>query len=363
MRIAIVNDLALAREVLRRLVRSVPGHEIAWMAEDGAEAVRKAAQDRPDLILMDLVMPVLDGAEATRRIMAQSPCPILLVTSSVTGNFNLVYRAMGYGGLDAANTPTLGPDGTVRDGDGILARIGKLARIQQNADAWKPLPVPGSGAGLPRISAPSCLHPILAFGASTGGPEALACILRALPAGFPAAVVVIQHIAADFASSLANWLQGQTCLPVRVAREADEFKPGEVILAGTNDHLVLRPDRRLGYTVDPMDYPYRPSVDVFFHSLVTTWPCPGIAVLLTGMGSDGAQGLLQLRQAGWHTITQDQASCVVHGMPKAAADLQAASQVLPLAYIPQAILDRLRHVPLAGVSSGAAATNNNQSRS
>jgi two-component system response regulator WspF len=362
MRIAIVNDLALAREVLRRLVRSVPGHEIAWMAEDGAEAVRKAAQDRPDLILMDLVMPVLDGAEATRRIMAQSPCPILLVTSSVTGNFNLVYRAMGYGGLDAVNTPTLGPDGTVRDGEGILARIAKLARIQQNADAaaWKPLPVPGSGTGLPRISAP-CLPPILALGASTGGPEALARILKALPAAFPAAVVVIQHIAVDFASSLANWLQGQTCLPVRVARDGDEFKPGEVKLAGTNDHLVLRPDRRLGYTVDPMDYPYRPSVDVFFHSLVTAWPRPGIAVLLTGMGSDGAQGLLQLRQAGWHTITQDQASCVVHGMPKAAADLRAASQVLPLEYIPQAILDHLRHIQLVGVSSSAASPCDNQS--
>src|SRR6202011_4806701 len=105
----------------------------AWTAENGAEAVRKAAQDRPDIILMDLVMPVLDGVEATRRIMAQSPCPILLVTSSVSGNFNLVYRAMGHGGLDAVNTPTLAPDGTVRDGEGILARIAKLARAQQSS--------------------------------------------------------------------------------------------------------------------------------------------------------------------------------------------------------------------------------------
>src|SRR5258708_37415676 len=116
MRIAIVNDLALAREVLRRLVLSVPGHGIAWMAENGEVAVRKAAQDRPDIILMDLVMPVMDGVEATRCIMAQSPCPILLVTSSVTGNFNMVYRAMGHGGLHAVNTPTLGPDARIRDG-------------------------------------------------------------------------------------------------------------------------------------------------------------------------------------------------------------------------------------------------------
>src|SRR5215207_7631806 len=112
MRIAIVNDLALAREVLRRLVLSVPGHAIAWTAEHGEEAVHKAAADRPDIILMDLVMPVLDGVEATRRIMAASPCPILLVTSSVTGNFNMVYKAMGHGGLDAVNTPTFQPDGS-----------------------------------------------------------------------------------------------------------------------------------------------------------------------------------------------------------------------------------------------------------
>ena len=131
MRIAIVNDLALAREVLRRLVLSMPAYTIAWMAENGEEAVRKAAQDRPDIILMDLVMPILDGVEATRRIMADSPCPILLVTSTVTGNFNMVYRAMGHGGLDAVNTPTFGPDGKIKDGEGLLARIAKLARISK----------------------------------------------------------------------------------------------------------------------------------------------------------------------------------------------------------------------------------------
>src|SRR6516164_9059591 len=149
MRIAIVNDMALAREMLRRVVLSAPGHEIAWIAENGAEAVDKAIEDRPDLILMDLVMPVLDGVEATRRIMVQSPCPILVVTSSVTGNFNMVYRAMGYGGLDAVNTPTLGPDGAVRDGESILARIAKLARVQQNPEStvWKPAPATDSGAG------------------------------------------------------------------------------------------------------------------------------------------------------------------------------------------------------------------------
>jgi two-component system response regulator WspF len=349
MRVAIVNDLALVREVLRRLVLSVPGHSVAWTAADGEEAVRKAAADRPDIILMDLIMPVLDGVEATRRIMANSPCPILLVTSTVTGNFNLVYRAMGCGGLDAVNTPTLAADGTVKNGEGILARIAKLAREQQAPPPAAPGPAV-SGRAL--AASATGLPPVLALGASTGGPEALARILSALPANFPAGVVIIQHIAADFALGLAQWLQGHSSLPVRLAGTGDELRPGVVLLSATNDHLVVRPDRRLAYTPDPLDYPYRPSVDVFFHSLTSAWPRPGVGVLLTGMGSDGARGLLQLRQLGWHTIAQDQESSVVYGMPRVAAELRAAVQVLALAEIPGAVQDRIRRMQSASAASG-----------
>jgi two-component system response regulator WspF len=333
MRVAIVNDLALAREVLRRLVQSVPGHTVAWTAADGAEAVRKAAADPPDAILMDLVMPVMDGAEATRRIMADSPCPILIVTSSVTGNFSKVYEAMGHGGLDAVNTPTLGPGGQVVDGEGILTRLAKLNR----AGATPAPALPAQAAAKPAGEGP----PLLALGASTGGPEALARVLEPLPADFPAPVVVVQHIAADFAPSLATWLQGRTRLRVRLAVAGDKPSPGDVLVAGSDDHLVLRCDRRLTYTPEPADYPYRPSVDALFASLATSWPSPGVAALLTGMGTDGARGLLQLRQAGWFTLAQDRASSVVYGMPQAAAQLGAACQVLPLADLGPTILTHL----------------------
>ena len=342
MRIAIVNDLALAREVLRRLVLSVPGHTVAWTAENGEVAVRKAAQDRPDIILMDLVMPVLDGVEATRQIMAHSPCPILLVTSTVTGNFNMVFRAMGYGGFDAVNTPTLAPDGSVKDGAGILARIDKLNREQKAPTrAASSAAKPALGGGLPVASVPG-LPTVVVLGASTGGPDAVASILKALPASLPAAVVIIQHIAADFAPGLARWLQGYSALPIRLAASGDELKSGQILLAGTDDHLVLRGDRRLAYTADPLDYSYRPSVDVFLNSLATAWPRPGMAVLLTGMGNDGAQGLLALRQLGWHTIAQDQGTSIVYGMPRAAADVGAACQILPLAQIGEAIVARVK---------------------
>src|SRR5690242_11622609 len=133
MRIAIVNDLALAQTVLRRLVESVPGYSVAWTAADGAEAVRRAAADRPDVILMDLVMPVMDGAEATRRIMAASPCPILVVTASVGANFGKVFEALGAGGLDAVQTPTFGPGGRVEGGAAVLERLAKLERAAGGA--------------------------------------------------------------------------------------------------------------------------------------------------------------------------------------------------------------------------------------
>jgi two-component system response regulator WspF len=339
MRVAIVNDLSLAREVLRQLVLSVAGYRVAWMAEDGAEAVRQAARDRPDVSLMDLVMPVMDGVEATRQIMAASPCPILLVTSSVNANFNKVYAAMGHGGLDAVNTPVLGPGGTVQEGEALLARIARLAQVRRMpvAPASGSAPVARAARAGPADPTAPALPALLALGASTGGPEALAQVLGGLPAGFPAAVVLVQHIASSFAPSLASWLQTRTALPVRVAGKGDEPRPGTALLAATDQHLILRRDRRLAYTPPPNDHPYPPSIDVFLDSLASSWPRPGVAVLLTGMGSDGARGFLHLRQAGWLTIAQDEATSVVYGMPKAAAELNAACRILPLPEIAAAI--------------------------
>jgi len=344
MRIAIVNDLALAREVLRCLVLSVPEHTVAWMAENGREAVRLAARDRPDIILMDLVMPVLDGVEATRQIMAATPCPILLVTSSVSGNLNQVYAAMGEGGLDAVQTPTFGPDGKVRDGEAILSRIAQLARTRE---IQAPQAAAGESSSAKRTTfevAPQIRRaPLVALGASTGGPEAVAQILSALPKDLPAGVLVVQHIAAEFAPGLASWLASRSRLAVRVARTGDEPEPGAVLLAGSDDHLILRPDLRLAYTPDPVAYPYRPSIDVLFTSLARCWPSLGVAILLTGMGSDGARGMLALEQAGWHTIAQDQSTSIVYGMPKAAVDLKAVRQSLPVAEIAAEITRQLRN--------------------
>ncbi|MFO0801294.1 MAG: chemotaxis-specific protein-glutamate methyltransferase CheB [Gemmataceae bacterium] len=336
MRIAIVNDLALAREVLRRVVQSVPGYTVAWEAADGDDAVTKAAADRPDVILMDLVMPRLDGAEATRQIMRHSPCPVLVVTATVGGNLALVYRAMGAGALDAVETPTLGPGGIPHNAGPLVARLSKLDAALRGQTGSGFVPAPAKKP--PSIDLPR----IVGIGVSTGGPDALAAVLAALPVGLPVAVLVVQHIAAEYAPGLADALRPRCQLPVRVVVSGDVPHPGTVYLAATDDHLELASDLRLRYTPAPHSAPYRPSVDVLFASLAARAPRPGVGVLLTGMGTDGADGLLKLRQSGWHTIAQDEATCVVYGMPKAAVERRAATEVLPLGLIGPAVVNQVR---------------------
>jgi two-component system response regulator WspF len=166
-------------------------------------------------------------------------------------------------------------------------------------------------------------------------------VLSGLPKRPDCSVVIVQHVDQQFAAGLAGWLSGYTEMRVVTAREGMAVEPGAVILAATNDHLVLGADLALRYTLEPRDQPYRPSVDVFFASLRRYWPEPGIAALLTGMGRDGANGLLALRTAGWHTIAQDERTSVVYGMPRAAAEIGAAAEILPIEAIGPAIAKHL----------------------
>lgn len=336
MRIAIVNDLALAREALRRVVLSRPGYCVAWSAEDGEQAVRLAQRDRPDVILMDLLMPVMDGVEATQRIMVTAPCPILVVTATVSGNYALVLQAMSHGAIDAVHTPELGLDGQPRGGQELLARLERLGRSRQSPSGMRAaLKVPPSPRAQP------ALPPLVALGASTGGPEAIARILERLPATLRSPVLVVQHISAEFAPDLVTWLRTRSCLPVEPAHEGGSPTAGVVSVAVTNDHLTLTPDHRFHYRREPADEPFRPNIDVCFESLAACWPTPCVAALLTGMGDDGARGLGLLRRAGWLTIAQDETTSVVYGMPRAAVELNAACRVLPVGEIAGAIVARL----------------------
>ncbi|NRR34086.1 chemotaxis-specific protein-glutamate methyltransferase CheB [Oxalobacteraceae bacterium] len=327
MKIAIANDVAMAAEALRRVVASTAEHQVLWIARTGLEAVRMCADQRPDLILMDLNMPELDGVEATRQIMDSSPCAILIVTGRPQDNVNQVFRALGAGALDVTATPVLqGKQG----GDAeLLAKIRTMDKLIRHSGGSQAL-TPRTAAGQPADKREPAVKTLLAIGASTGGPLAVAKMLAGWTPPPGCAIVVVQHIDENFADNFARWLGEQLLMPVRAIEQNDELVAGTLLIAKSNDHLTLDQHGRLRYDPVPRDYAYRPSVDVFFHCIAQHWPGDAIGILLTGMGRDGAEGLLAMRRAGKTTIAQDQASCAVYGMPRAAADLDAAQMILPL---------------------------------
>ena len=326
MRIALVNDMLPAVEAMRRVVLGASKHQLAWVARNGAEALDLCTRDTPDLVLMDLIMPGMDGVEATRRIMARTPCAIVVVTADVGGNCSKVFEAMGAGALDAVNTPVLECPGASASANALLAKIETIHRLIR-ADGARAQPAPAQRP--PRCTAQHHNH-LVVIGASAGGPAALANVLAHLPAGFSAPVIVVQHVDAQFAEGLAHWLDRQSSLQVRLAREGDRPQAGTVLLAGQDNHLVFASPTRLVYDRHPSDCSCRPSIDLFFQSAARFWPGSMIGILLTGMGRDGAEGLRVLRAQGHHTIAQDRLSSAVYGMPAAAAELDAASEVLSL---------------------------------
>ncbi len=255
--------------------------------------------------------------------MQQTPCAILVVTASVAGNFKLVSEAMGHGAYDAVETPSVAAGGT--GAANLLAKLANVDRINQRLRAKSQVIAPTKQAftsiGAARSTSP--LPPIVAIGASTGGPAALETILSNLRPSFPASILIAQHIGEEFAMPLVQWLGTRSKIRVKAVRPGDRPEAGVAHVAASSDHLVLMRDGTLQYTPHPTENPFRPSVDALFNSLADVACPPRVAILLTGIGNDGAKGLLRLRQAGWHTIGQDQATSVVYGMPQAAAKLGA----------------------------------------
>ncbi|QLF93802.1 chemotaxis response regulator protein-glutamate methylesterase [Pseudomonas sp. ABC1] len=333
MKIAIANDMPLAVEALRRALAAEPEYQLTWVAENGEEAVRRCREDLPDLLLMDMLMPGMGGVEATRLIMRDTPCAILVVTSDVERNMTQVFDAMGHGALDVVAAPSLGPQ-QVLDAAIVRRKIHNITwmighRVARNVTS------------IPRRHSDGRGKRLVAIGASAGGPASLVELLKQLPANFPAAIVLVQHVDEVFAAGMAQWLGSESQIPVRLAREGETLLPGEVLLAGTNNHLYLSSDGRLVYRPEPINQVYRPSIDVFFESVAMHWQGEATGVLLTGMGRDGARGLKLMRERGFHTIAQDEASCAVYGMPKAAVALGAAVEVLPLDRIATRLIERL----------------------
>jgi len=339
-RIGIVNDMPMAVEALRRTLIVSGEHQIVWAAENGAIAVSHAAEDTPDLILMDLIMPVMDGVEATKKIMQSTPCNILLVTASVSGNSGKVFEAMGAGALDVVATPVIGT-GNQGSAPELLRKIDRIAKISRITPRLKPaLPAtPAKDTGTTKNEQKT----LIAIGSSTGGPQALLQILTRFPADLPVSVVVVQHMDKKFTDGLANWLNSQVHFKVKVLDQGERPQQGTVLIPSTDDHVIMNKDTTLSYIPEPRDNFYHPSVDVFFKSLASHWRGSCLGLLLTGMGRDGAEGMTALKQSGHYPIAQDRKSSVVFGMPKAAIEADAVYEVLPVDEMGTRIVELIRH--------------------
>jgi len=322
-KIGLVHGIASEADRLRHALDAPAGpYDVIWVARTAEEAVTLAGTAAPHLVLMDLATVKGDAASATRRLTAGARSAVLIMTTSVQANAAQVFEAMGHGALDVVDV-TAG-SGWADGMTGLLAKVATIARLIGDGRA------PAERHRAAPTAAASARPFLVVIGASAGGPAALADLLGRLPKDFPAAIIIVQHVEARFTAGMAGWLGEKAALPVAVAAEGDRITGGTVLLAGTNDHLILTPIERLRYTPEPQDGVYRPSIDVFFHSVSKHWRGDAAGVLLTGMGRDGAIGLGELRRAGHVTIAQDEATSTVYGMPKAATALGAAVDVLPL---------------------------------
>jgi two-component system, chemotaxis family, response regulator WspF len=337
MKIGIVSALPEVVRCLRQALTQRPQHQLLWVASDGARGVELCGQTRPDLLLMNLAEPGDGCLDSIASIMANSPCAILIVALNTDTDSSRVFAAMGRGAIDAVDAPLLGVEGRTGAGE-LLKKIDAI-----NTLVSTPRFIPSADSSGDTTSILQIRPRLVAIGASAGGPGALATLLAGLPRDFPAAVVIVQHVDEQFATGMAEWLSRGSLLPVRVVAEGDQINPGVVLLAATNDHLSLKAKDRLGYTTEPSENIYRPSIDVFFESICALWSGDAVGVLLTGMGRDGAKGLKALRSKGHYTIAQDQATSAVYGMPKAAMVMGAAVDILPIERIAARLLDTFCH--------------------
>jgi len=323
MNIGIVNDTDMATKAIAATLSSSGAHRVVWTARSGPEAIDLCRGSTPDLVLMDLVMPGMSGAQATKEIMRETPTAILVVTASVSGNCSLAFEAMGAGALDVIATPSLTSSAGRDEFLQKISQIGAIIHDQQKPAAPPPCHPENLSCG-----APGAADTLVAIGCSAGGPAALAEILRALAPVGRAAVVIIQHIDARFVDDLAVWLKGFCKDPLDIVTEGVLIGRGRIYLAGKDGHVEAHTCSRLRYDTNLGGLAYQPSVDVFFSSIARSWRGRAMGIVLTGMGRDGAAGLRAMRESGFLTIVQDEATSSLFGMPKAAAP--HAAEILPL---------------------------------
>jgi two-component system chemotaxis response regulator CheB len=350
-RVLVVDDSPTARALLVEILRGDPEIEVVGEAKDGLEAVEQTIKLRPDLVTMDVRMPRLDGFAATKEIMIVAPTPIVIVTASLEPReVEVAMQSLRTGALAALRKPP-GPRsaGFEEAARRLVTTVKAMAHVKV-VRHWRPLggaadqvpatkeqrraPAPGPASSLPRP-----FRQVVALAASTGGPAALHRLLSQLPGDFAAPVLVVQHNSQGFMNGLVSWLNGSCDLSVKIAEQGEALQPHTVYVAPDDRHLGVSAQAVVTLSAAPPVGQFRPSGTFLFESAARAFGPSLVAVILTGMGDDGVEGLRAVRQAGGRVIAQDQASSVVWGMPGAAVAAGLADEVLPLDMIPARLVE------------------------
>jgi two-component system chemotaxis response regulator CheB len=359
-KVLIADDSMMAIQMIKRILNTDPQIEVVGIAHDGFEAKSMHRKLQPDLILMDIHMPGLDGIAATKIIMQHNPVPILMVTATVTRNQSKIIEALSAGALEAIETPAVRKFSDIEKLDHgklqiigrtllrkvhALSKLGDLAHMKRQPSPQTCLkePVQTPKGHALRTSAIQGIisNRVIAIGCSTGGPNALKEVLKVVPADCPAAILIVQHMEKGFTQGLANWLNDLCAIRVVEARADDMIVPGTAYVAKGGMHLKVTKNHKIELSSASENTAHQPSVDVLFKSLADVYGNRTVAMVLTGMGSDGAEGLGILRETGAVTLAQDKKSSIIYGMPMVAAESGAAQKVLPLSDI---MLEALRAV-------------------
>ena len=330
-RVLVVEDSPLICKILTKILNSDDGLEVVGVASDGKKAMEYTMSLRPDLITMDINLPVMNGFEATKKIMAYAPTPILIVSSSLyTVEMNLAFKAISFGALDVVEKgPMETQDNIDKFGLTIIEKVKLLSKVKVITHPEAKM----EDIGMKRMKQ----HKEDMLGAkavgivsSTGGPKALLDVILGLPDDFKFPIVIVQHIVPGFVSGLIDWLQSESGKNISLASGGSIMQPSHIYIAPENIHTQILREGRIHLQSSPPYNGHKPSGNILLKSLADSYGPNAIGVILTGMGSDGCEGLMEIRKKGGRTIAQNEATSIVFGMPKVAIDTGAAEKIFPI---------------------------------
>jgi len=324
-RVLVIDDSAFVRKAVERMLSAASDIEVVGTAADGEEGLALATQLNPDVVTLDIKMPKLGGLETLERLMDEHPVPVLLLSSLTQEGAEVTLRGLELGAMDFVDKSSVEPMSMLSLAEELVAKVRALgsARLPHRPRAARPAPAPEKGEG----------KDLFVIAASTGGPSALQALVAGLPASLGAAIIVVQHIPRGFTRSLAERIDARSAIPVREAQDGETLEPGRILVApaGTHTRLRRRGGRvRVVLDEEPRDVLHRPSADVLMASAADIYGARVAGIVLTGMGSDGTEGLRAIRAAGGLTLAEAESTCVIYGMPKAAVVAGVVDRVIPL---------------------------------